>query len=145
MAHNVFKFIAVKEIKAEHPIGSGIIVTYGPGDDVPANEWGRATDNLIEVGKIQRVAVLVADEDDLRQGAVPDDSPLPSSERTADEVNAETANEPPPASSEEGWPRDHGRGDYELSDGSHVYGKNKAESAQAELDASTEGSEGGAA
>lgn len=143
MAHNVFKFVAVKQITAEHPMGSGIHVTYEPGDEVPANEWGRATDNLVEVGKIQRIAVLVPDEDDLPQGAA-ETSPLPPSEKTADEVNAETANEPPPASAGgDEWPRDLGKGQYELSDGSHVYGKNKAQAAQDALGIPATSNEGG--
>lgn len=137
MAHDVFKFVAVKRIVAEHPIGSGIDVVYEPGDDVPAGEWGRSADNLIEVGKIMRVAVLVSDENDSPEGRAGDTSPPPASEKTADEVNAETADEPPPASSPDAtpeWPKDHGKGDYELSDGSHVYGQNKARAAQEALD-----------
>lgn len=134
MAHNVFRFIAVKQITAEHPLGSGIHVTYEPGDEVPANEWGRATDNLIEVGKIQRVALLVPDDDDPPQGAGAENSPLPAaSERTAEEVNAATAGEEPPSSAGTAWPRDLGKGQYELSDGSQVYGKNKAQAAQEAL------------
>lgn len=138
MAHNVFRFVAVKRITAEHPMGSGIEVTYEPGDEVPANEWGRATDNLIEVGKIQRIAVLVSDDDDSLQGAELDAGSLQSSEKAADQVNAEQAGEPLPLSAGEGWPHNLGKGQYELSDGSKVYGKNKAEAAQAALDGDQE-------
>ena len=136
MAHDVFKFVAVKRITAEHPIGSGISVTYEPGDEVPAGDWGRATANLIDVGKIQRVATLVSDANDSPKGrAGAPASPPPAPEKTADEVNAETAGEPPPASSGyAAWPQDLGKGQYELSDGSQVYGKNKALAAQAALD-----------
>ncbi len=88
---------------------------------------------------MQRVAVLVSDEDDVPEGAAAESGPLSSSERSADEVNAETAGEPAPASSGEGWPRDLGKGQYELSDGSQVYGKNKAQAAQDALDEEEDG------
>lgn len=143
MAHDVFSYVAIKKITAEHPIGSGIDVTYEPGDEVPANEWGRATDNLVEVGKIMRVVRSVSDESDVVRGAA-ETSPSPASEQTADEVNAETANEPPPASAGgDEWPRDLGKGQYELSDGSHVYGKNKAQAAQDALGIPATSNEGG--
>jgi hypothetical protein len=58
----IYRYFAVKPIRAEHPIGSGIIVEYQPGDEVPGNDWGRATDNLVELGKIARVAFNVEDD-----------------------------------------------------------------------------------
>ncbi len=66
----VYKFFAVKPIVAEHPIGSGLIVTYQPGEEVPASEWGRAADNLVELGKIARVAFNVGEDVDEAQPLV---------------------------------------------------------------------------
>lgn len=57
----IYKYFAVIPIKAEHPVGSGIVVEYVQGDEVPASDWGRAADNLVELGKIQRVAFNVED------------------------------------------------------------------------------------
>lgn len=60
----IYRYFAVKPISAEHPIGSGEIVKYEPGQEVPAGEWGRAAANLVEMGKIARVAFNVDDNDD---------------------------------------------------------------------------------
>jgi len=51
----VFRYVAVKPIKAEHPIGSGTIVEYKEGDEFPGNDWGRAVDWLVENGKAVRI------------------------------------------------------------------------------------------
>lgn len=135
MPHNEFRYVAVKKFVAGHPPGSGEEVTYEIGDEVPAGEWGRAAGMMVESGKIVRQAFLVADPGD-PVGAGFFGSPHPSTEKTVQEVNQETdpASRPDPRQGSE-WPKDHGKGDYELSDGSHVYGKNKAIAAQEVLDA----------
>lgn len=60
----IYRYFAVKPIRAEHPIGSGTIVDYKPGEEVPAGDWGRAADNLVELGKAARVAFNVPEEGD---------------------------------------------------------------------------------
>lgn len=57
----VYKYFAIKPIRAEHPVGSGEIVNYQPGQEIPASDWGRAADNLVELGKAARVAFNVPD------------------------------------------------------------------------------------
>ncbi len=136
MPHNEFRYIAVKGFTAAHPPGSGIEVTYGPGDKVPAGEWGRAADTLTESGKIIRTAVIVADPED--PPAAFSEPPAPSTEKTAVEVNAasDPAFAPDPVFADDApYPRNHGRGRYELSDGTFVYGQNKAAEAQDALNA----------
>lgn len=49
-------FKAIKPFDAEHPIGSGTMVHYAPGDEVPASEWGRAEGFMVEAGSIMRYA-----------------------------------------------------------------------------------------
>lgn len=56
----VYKYFAVKPIRAAAPDGG--VVTYEPGQEVPASDWGRAADNLVEMGKIARVAFNVDDD-----------------------------------------------------------------------------------
>ena len=51
-ATQVITHYASKPFRAEHPIGSGTIVQYAPGDVVPAGEWGPAANWLKESGKI---------------------------------------------------------------------------------------------
>ena len=60
----LYKYFAIKPISAEHPVGSGIVVDYQPGQEVPASDWGRAADNLVELGKVARVAFNVPSEGD---------------------------------------------------------------------------------
>lgn len=74
----IYRYFAIKPISAEHPVGSGTIVKYESGMEVPANEWGRATANLVEMGKIARVAFNVEDDDNgtsLAVGIQPDCPP----------------------------------------------------------------------
>jgi hypothetical protein len=61
----IYRYFAVKPLRAEHPVGSGEIVNYQPGDEIPGNDWGRATDNLVELGKAARVAFNVEDGEEL--------------------------------------------------------------------------------
>jgi hypothetical protein len=58
----IYRFFAIKPLRAEHPVGSGEIVEYKPGEEIPAGEWGRAADNLVELGKAARVAFNVEDD-----------------------------------------------------------------------------------
>lgn len=56
MAEQAFGYKAIKPFQAEHPLGSGTVVDYQPGDEVPADDWGRAGDNMVEAGRIMRYA-----------------------------------------------------------------------------------------
>lgn len=136
MPHNEFRYVAAKKFVAGHPPGSGIEVTYEIGDDVPAGEWGRAAAMMVESGKIDRLVIQVADPGDEVAGAVPG-SPAASTEKPAHVVNAETdpLSKPDPRQGHE-WPkRTERRGFYVLSDGSEVYGENKAVAAQEAIEA----------
>lgn len=62
--HVIYRYFAVKPIKAEHPIGSGEIVEFPPGAEIPGSDWGRAIHNLVELGKAARVAFNVPDDED---------------------------------------------------------------------------------
>lgn len=136
MPHNEFRYVAAKKFMAGHPPGSGIEVTYEIGDDVPAGEWGRAAGMMVESGKIDRLVIQVADPGDEVVGAVPG-SPAPSTEKQAHLVNAETdVLSQPDARQGSEWPKAAEKKNFfTLSDGSVVYGKNKAVAAQDELEA----------
>jgi len=121
-----FGFKAIKPIKAEHPLGSGIVVSYEPGDEVPASEWGRAAGNLVESGKIMRYArnVDTVGEDP----AVSTPAPVVDPDTDEDEDGEPVADENSP------FPRNEGGGWYRLSDGERIRGKVKAFHSQAVLD-----------
>lgn len=120
MTKIVFTYVAVKPLIAEHPVGSGQIVEYAPGDPIPAGEWGRAADNLVELGKAVRLAVNV-DDDAEAKGADPVSAPEAALHVTGD-------SEP-----ESEYPVLGGAGWYTLSDGSRVRGKDAAYKAEAAL------------
>lgn len=120
-----YTFVAVVPFKAEHPIGSGTVVTYNPGDTFPGEEWGNAAHNLVEVGKAVRLAVNVADAGG-SQVAV---TPPASTEKPADEVNREREE-----LTVTGYPHKGGGGWWTLSDGSRVRGEDEALEAQKALD-----------
>jgi hypothetical protein len=125
-----FGYKAIKPITAEHPIGSGEIVTYNPGEEVPAGDWGRAADSLVENGKIMRYARNVYEAGEVGGQAAPavEDagaaSPSPEDNPDWPGQTGETVT----------YPLNQGRGNYLLSDGTRVRGKDKAQAAQAELD-----------
>ncbi len=121
---NEFKYIAVKPLRAEHPVGSGIIVEYAPGEEIPAGEWGRAADNLTELGKAVRTAVAVWVEDGSGGGPPAAEPSAPVTEANGDE---------PAKMEEQVYPLHKGAAWYVLSDGSQVRGKANAEAAQAAL------------
>lgn len=147
MVDIVYSFVAVKPITAEHPIGSGTIVTYQPGDRIPAGEWGRAADNLLELGKIVRLAENIGMEkieETPRAQAGPGPglsdpthaylafegvSPISVSDDEEDEDDALHVTE------DSEWPAAGNGGWYTLSDGSRVRGKDAAYEAQAALEA----------
>lgn len=118
-----YTFIAVAPITAEHPIGSGTVVTYQPGDPFPGEEWGNAAHNLVEVGKAVRLAVNI-DQPVLAEKVA---NEVESTEMTAQEVNAsheEVTSYPVPGKA--GW--------FELSDGTKIRGEEAALEAQSVLD-----------
>lgn len=61
-----YHYFAIKPIRAEHPVGSGTIVEYQPGQEIPANDWGRAADNLVELNKAARVAFNIPEDGDVQ-------------------------------------------------------------------------------
>lgn len=65
-----YTYIAAKPFLAEHPIGSGIVVQYNPGDEVPASDWGAATNNMLEMGKIFQTAINVEVPDPTDDGGL---------------------------------------------------------------------------
>ena len=156
MAEIAFGFKAVKPIRAEHPIGSGKIVEYGPGDEVPAGDWGRAADALVENGKLMRYAMNVYGPGEFGgsappveggASAPPDGPPHPDWPGTPEFTpEADVAEEDPEVKEErlaeagegEPFPQHQGGGYFLLSDGSQVRGKQKAFAAQAQLDVATE-------
>jgi len=102
-----YSFIAIWPLDVEHPIGSGQVVHYEPGDIVPAGEWGAAAHNLMEMGRIERLAVNVASLQEVQQAA------------EVDEVVE--------------YPVHVGAGWYLLSNGDRIRTKALAEQAQKEL------------
>ncbi len=158
MAHVEFDWVAGAPLDAEHPLGSGDVVHYEPGDRVPANDWGQAAHHLEANGKIMRVAINVADPgDDVAGAREPAPNPYGLSDPTrqflAYEGRAPLALEEPTlepndeeaeaeaddsddveTDAEVGFPVHQGGGMYELSDGSTVRGKQRALVAQQQLD-----------
>jgi hypothetical protein len=154
MPHIVFSYVAVKPIKAEHPIGSGLIVDYEPGDVIPAGEWGRAADNLVELGKAAMMAINVPDdgEDWPSVGQLPDPA-APTGHGLSDPTHSylnyegverdavQPVSEDEPEAEEEedqgdmshSFPEHTGGGWYTLSDGSRVRGEDAATAAEAAL------------
>ena len=162
MAQIVFGFKAIKPITAEHPPGTGTVVTYQPGDEVPASEWkGAAVEALIENEKLMRYATNVygpgeVGGDSLASYASDDEVALRAQvaelERQVAELQGGAGSLgfdiPPEVHTGENalvatvgdgpFPRALGGGSYELSDGSRVKGKAKALAAQAVLDVAAE-------
>lgn len=145
----IWGFKAVKPFDAEHPIGSGIMVHYSPGEEVPAGDWGRAEGFMLEAGTIMRYAknvvemptpqvALAAQVGGNEEREEPSAPPAPA----VDPLLADTADEAAPEDddtvSAEGFPRHVGGSIYELSDGEHVRGKQAALTAQAALDVAAE-------
>ncbi len=146
-----FGFKAIKPLKAEHPLGSGTVVDYLPGDEVPAGEWkGAAVEALIENGKLMRYATNVYAPGEVGGEALPSvaaaSQPEPQEHPGFADVGEGIEVAPDgtevtlsDADSAEPFPRLLGGGSYELSDGSHVRGKAKAMAAQAQLALAAEG------
>ena len=154
--HVEFRYVAVKPIRAGHPPGTDEIVSYEPGDEVPAGEWGRAADNLVEMGKIVRMGMNVLDEGDegFEEAGANAATGLSDPERAylahegfqpgGDGAGVDETSEPelvPDGEQEQEaevaatHPRHMGGGYYELSDGSKIRGKQKAADAEAALTA----------
>lgn len=150
----IWGFKAVRPFDAEHPVGSGKMVHYDPGDEVPASDWGRAEGFMVEAGTIMRYARDIA--------TVPNPLPPPPDPSTQLDPPVPTANdvppEPEPVAEEQGdgdqetetapdievpedatFPHGAGGGWFVLSDGERVRGKAAAIAAQAALDVAAEG------
>ena len=135
-----YTYFAAKPIMAVHPPDSGIEVQYQPGDEIPASEWGRAADNLVEAGKAFRAAknVWVDDPTTEQEGdgqgisSAAGESALPDT--NTEEPNESSAPDVADAAQDPGaFPTHQGGGFYLLSDGSTVKGKQKAFAAEAAL------------
>lgn len=122
-----YTFVAVSPFQAEHPIGSGQIVQYQPGDEFPGADWGNAAHNLVEVGKAVRLAINVGGSSEMVPAGPP---AISETEKTVEEVNLEQEESQVtsyyPIQGNAGW--------WTLSDGSKVRGEDEAMMAQAELD-----------
>lgn len=120
-----YTFVAVVPFDAEHPIGSGTVVHYNPGDRFPGEDWGNAAHNLVEVGKAVRLAVNIGGGSSLAAAPA-----SPPEEKTAEQVNADQGDEAHaviyPVATGSGW--------YTLSDGQRVRGEEAALEAESELD-----------
>ncbi len=129
-----FRFYAVKPMDAEHPIGSGTIVHYDVGEEIPGGDWGRSIDWLVENGRAVRMAdnVWVEDGTDERTDAEYLASGAPVQE-PAVESEVESALEEPVSDEPVTYPVHEGRGWYRLSDGSKVRTRETAEAAEAAL------------
>lgn len=130
-------FKAIKPFDAEHPIGSGTMVHFEPGDEVPASDWGRAEGFMVEAGTIMRYARNVYEVQDplppteVPSGAeaAPESVPAtPGPEPDADSESAESGE------AEDPFPRQLPAGWWLLSDGTKVRGKAAAVAAQSALD-----------
>lgn len=120
-----YAYVAVVPFDAEHPIGSGTVVHYNPGDPFPGEDWGNAAHNLVEVGKAVRLAVNIGGgSQKVATPVVPE-----STEFTAQEVN--TLQGAGPVTS---YPIEGKAGWFELSDGTKIRGEEAADEAQAALD-----------
>lgn len=122
-----YTFLAVVPFKAEHPIGSGTVVQYNPGDPFPGEDWGNAASNLVEMGKAVRLAVNVADVGGSQEAV----TPTAPTEHTAAEVNAEQAEHQNEDVTR--YPVKGGGGWFTLSDGSRIRGEEEAVAAQESL------------
>lgn len=109
-----YTYIAIRPLDAEQPVGSGRVVHYDPGDIVPASDWGAAAASLLEMGRIERLAVNVDSHG----------------------VNEPSATQPhPPKPDEPEFPAHVGAGWYVLSNGTRIRGKVDAHTQQDELSA----------
>ncbi len=142
-------FKAIKPFDAEHPIGSGKMVHYDPGDEVPASDWGRAEGFMVEAGTIMRYVKNVLEVPGQTVSApsavqfppVPTEAPAePTMVEDDDEVEEDDAVESTDEAETDTvpFPQHEGGGWYLLSDGEKVQGKAAAIAAQAELEVSAE-------
>ena len=120
MSETIWRFKAIKPIRAEHPVGSGIIVEYQPGEDVPAGEWGQAASWLVERDKIMRYGLNQYEDGH---------SDFPPTSSAASEGEPEGV----ASSSDAEFPKHKGGPWYELSNGEQVRGKDQANAAEAAL------------
>lgn len=124
-----YTYVAVKPFKAEHPIGSGTLVMYNPGETFPGEDWGMAAHNLVEIGKAVRLAKNVGE-----MGGTVVPPPSPPAPTPDDLIDRATSNEMALESFMGEWPVQGGGGWWTLSDGSRVRGETAAKQAQRLLD-----------
>ena len=132
-------YYARKPLRAEHPIGSGTIVEYQPGDVIPAGEWGASANWLVENGRAAEMFdnVWVDDvpapqveqvhERDHRRGDGFESGPPGVVNPNVDE------SAPKVPYGIEAFPLSEGGGWFRTSDGSRIRGAKNAQAAQDEL------------
>jgi len=118
--------VAVSPFSAEHPVGSGTVVRYQPGERFPGEEWGMAAHNLVEMGKAVRLAVNVPE----LGGTILSPPVEPAVAPSAVEVSLESYMGEFPVQGGGGW--------WMLSDGSRVRGEVAARDGQRLLDEENE-------
>jgi hypothetical protein len=132
-ATQIITHYCARPFKAEHPIGSGNIVEYKPGDVVPAGDWGPAANWLKESGKIFEGATVVYTDDE------PVSSPSVEQLFVRDGSNDGSVPSGPPAfvqatePTEPEFPQHIGFGSYKISTGESVKGLENALEAQAAI------------
>jgi len=142
----VSTYYARKPLRAEHPIGSGTIVEYQPGDVIPAGEWGRSASALVENGRAVEMMdnVWVDDGEGEAPTSLPPRAFAPAVRSQEGPVidrsglydkEPENPNVDKDAPVEEGvtYPLHEGAGWYQLSNGEKVRGKDDATAAEAAL------------
>lgn len=145
----VWGFKAVKPFTAEHPIGSGTMVDYAPGDEVPASDWGRAEGFMVEAGTIIRYVKNVAEVPGQVTTPPPGvmDSPVVVPTVSPPEPSAVVVEEDEEEEGDDGlaevpedaeFPYAVGGGWYVLSNGERVRGRSAATNAQATLEVEAE-------
>jgi hypothetical protein len=131
---SVSTYYARKPLRAEHPVGSGTIVEYKPGDVIPAGEWGPSSAWLVENGKAAEMFDSVWVDDDGE-----DFGPHPSTQVRKPNVIGATERAENPLYDETSpvedlsYPVHEGAGWYQLSNGEKVRGKEDATAAEAAL------------
>jgi len=147
----VATYYAQKPLRAEHPIGTGTIVEYAPGDVIPAGDWGASANWLVENGRaaVMYNSVWVDDEGGASAPPVEQTQPMNTALGEGAELGPPAAVHPfegeeplvdENAPYEDGvnYPLHEGAGWYQLSDGNRVRGKVNAMAAQAALGDSDE-------
>ncbi len=129
----VSTYYARRPLRAEHPIGSGTIVSYNPGDVIPAGEWGASADWLVENGKAAEMFDNVWVDDGEAVGPPPATQVRERPIIGVPQVDRSGLYDEEPEGAEGEFPVHEGAGWYLLSSGEKVRGKDNAIAAEAAL------------